>query len=73
MMKQATIMTTNIRKIVSPDLFVENDSILFDRRRAAEFVENIRFLGPSHLSLLIWPLNRLKGVPLPAGVRQCRQ
>ena len=45
MMKQATIMTTNIRKIVSPDLFVENDSILFDRRRAAEFVENIPLLG----------------------------
>jgi hypothetical protein len=44
-MKQVIIMTTNIRKIVSPDLFVENDSILFDRRRAAALVESVSPLG----------------------------
>jgi hypothetical protein len=45
MMEQAIIMTTNIRRIISPDLFVENESILFDRQRAAKLVDIIPLLG----------------------------
>jgi hypothetical protein len=38
-------MITDIHKVLSPDLFVENESILFDRRQAAAFVEDIPLLG----------------------------
>src|SRR5258708_1368527 len=44
--KRATIMTTNFHKILSPDLFVENDSLLFDRGHAAGYTSLIPSLGP---------------------------
>ena len=45
MMKQAIIMTIEIQKILSPDLFVENQSILFKRHRAIERGEQFPPIG----------------------------
>jgi hypothetical protein len=45
MMKQVITMTINVTTIVSPDLFVTNDSVMFDRQRALQYSPTIPQLG----------------------------